>query len=152
MSASVITSFLALAVMGLLLIFGIILIAVNRRHHGRAATLGIVGCVLLLLGLLINIGQGMAMPTLVKTFGISSLSAVAAISSIIFLIFQAGGIGLLIWAVVIRRDPPRQAPPQPTDWQQQPQPGWPQQPQQQPYQQPGWQTPPQPPFSGGQGY
>ncbi|MFG1706065.1 hypothetical protein ACFLIM_23000 [Nonomuraea sp. M3C6] len=135
--------------MAVLLLVGIVLTAMNRRNHGRAAILGMVGCILLLLGVVYNTLFGYFAPTLIRSSGIG-LTGTIAMSNLISLIFNAGGTGLLIWAVVARRNPPQPSQPQGPGWQQPPQPEWSQQ--QQPFQQPpGWQAPPRPPFGEGRG-
>jgi membrane-bound ClpP family serine protease len=134
---------LSLVVMSALLIVGMILMGVNRGHLGSSATLGIVGCVLLLLGGLFSF----LLPLIVDSMDLS-FSDVALVWSLISLIFHGGGTGLLIWAVVAKRNQPPYAQPQqpqgPGGWQQQ-QPqgpgGWQQQ---QPQGPGGWQQPQQP--------
>ncbi|MGV9381596.1 hypothetical protein ACWDRB_37680 [Nonomuraea sp. NPDC003707] len=132
--------------MGILLLLGVVMTAMARREHGSAAMIGMAGCILLLLGLLFNIFRSYVLfPQMTSS---SDIQTTVAVTSLVSLLFDAGGTALLIWAVVARRKPSQPAqPPQG--------PGWPQQPsyQQQPYQQqqPGWQNPPQPPYGQGQG-
>jgi membrane-bound ClpP family serine protease len=154
-----VSSIIALLVMGVLLLAGIVVTAMGRRAHGRAAILGMTGCILLLLGVIFNMLRGFLTPLLMETFG-ADLGVAFSILTIFSLIFDATGTGLLIWAVVARRPQQQPAQPQgpgwqqpPGDWQQQhPQQGWNQPPQQPPFQQPpGWQPPPRPPFGEGQG-
>ncbi|MFC4006323.1 hypothetical protein ACFOY2_03760 [Nonomuraea purpurea] len=149
---------IAFAVMGVLLLAGIVMTAMGRRNHGSAATIGMVGCIVLLLGLVFNTLRGLALPMLSDTFGMS-LNMLFTVGNVLSLLFEVIGTGLLIWAVVARRNPPTPAGPQgpawqqpASEWQQQPgrqspQPGH--QPGHQPGQQPGWQTPPQPPYGEG---
>ena len=152
-----IISLITTILMAFLLLGGIIITAVKRREHGRGAMLGMVGCVLLLVSVVLAIAQGFLLPIM----GLDLLTA-SAFLNILHLLINASGTALLIAGVVARRQPPQQAQgpyqpqspyphqPQP-DWGQQPQqPGW-QQPQQPPGQQPGWQQPPRPPFGGNQG-
>ncbi|SEM55180.1 hypothetical protein [Nonomuraea pusilla] len=170
-SSILITAVLGLGASGVLLLVGIVLTAMARRHRGRAAVLGLIGCVVLLLGTLFNVLRNFATDLILELFGTRSLGTVFSIQNLISTFFEIVGTGLLIWGVAARstgreagqqplpqgRQPqpaPHQPWPQPgpaplPDWQQpaphQPgahQPG-PQQmgPQQSGQQQPGWQTP-----------
>ncbi|WP_193318887.1 hypothetical protein [Nonomuraea phyllanthi] len=154
-----IISYLTLAAMAIVLVVGVIVTAMGRRNHGSAALIGMGGCILLLLGVVFNVLRSFLTDPLADAIGIG---ASFTILSLISLLFEVGGTGLLIWGVVARRTPRGPAQPsqgaQAPGWQQ-PQPNWQQpqpqppyqQPQQQPYQQqPGWQTPPPPPQGGGQ--
>ncbi|MEU6719239.1 hypothetical protein ABZ897_47910 [Nonomuraea sp. NPDC046802] len=169
LTPSIITGYVALSVMGILLLTGVVVTAMGRRNHGSAATIGMMGCIALLLGVVFDLLRNLLFETLVETLGISP-SLFFMIGTVITLLLDVTGTGLLIWAVVARRKPPAPAGPQgpgwqqPSDWQQpgwqgqrpgpqpgphpgpQPgrQPGWPP-----PQQQPGWQTPPQPPSGEG---
>ncbi|WP_345569708.1 hypothetical protein [Nonomuraea rosea] len=144
------------SIMGVLLLAGIVVMAMRRRDHGRAAILGMFGCILLLLRLIVSTLLAYLAPMLFE----GNLEVTFAIANIITLLLDATGTGLLIWAVVARRPQQQPAQPQgpgwqqpPGDWQQQhPQQDWNQPPQQPPFQQPpGWQPPPRPPFGEGQG-
>ncbi|MFC4111937.1 hypothetical protein [Nonomuraea zeae] len=157
--ASNVTQTLVLIVMSVLLLAGIVITAMGRRNHGRAATLGMTGCILLLLAVLFNTLLQFFTQELFQMFR-GDIGVAFAVANIISLIFNASGTALLIWAVVARRNPPQPVQPQgpgrqqpPGDWQQQqPRQDWNQPPQQPPFQQPpGWQQPPRPPFGGGQG-
>ncbi|MFI9589717.1 hypothetical protein [Nonomuraea sp. NPDC052265] len=152
----------------LLIAVGIVVIGMNRRHVGRAATLGMSGCGLLLIGALINLVLSLLTQSLIESYG-SSMMAVLPFAYLISSLFHLAGIGLLIWAVVARRSAPRQAQPQ-GPGRQQPPAGWqqPQQPYHQPYPQPGpqpghqpghqagpqagWQAPQPPPGGDQSGY
>ncbi|MFB4281330.1 hypothetical protein ACBJ59_38995 [Nonomuraea sp. MTCD27] len=162
---------LTLVVMAVVLLGGAALMAARRQEHGRGSVLGIVGCVVLLLGLGISALYIFWVPELVATAGPDGYGPILAILSLVSFVFQVAGTGLLIFAVIARRTP-RPQPQQPypgqpqAPWQQQgswpqeqqgswsqeqQQPPYQQQPQQPPFQQPpGWQTPPQPPFGEGQ--
>ncbi|MEV0348963.1 hypothetical protein AB0H88_24575 [Nonomuraea sp. NPDC050680] len=136
--------------MSSLLIVGVVLTAKAKAEHGRAATLGMFGCLLLLFGELLSIVRLMSQGSLMRAVGINAFSMVLVAIETIATLITAVGVGLLIWAVVARRAPAqlRQTP----GWPQPPQPhGWqqPQQPQQPQPQQPEWQpqSPPQPPPS-----
>ncbi|TMR94398.1 hypothetical protein [Nonomuraea basaltis] len=115
---------------GVLLIVGAILMVVRRPHHGRAAVIGTIGCLLLLIQVIFNALMGFLLNQLSDLLGMTAFT----ITSLINLILGVSGTGLLIWAVVARRDPRQPAAPQG--------PGWQQPPFQQP---PGWQAPPRPP-------
>ncbi|WP_181958406.1 hypothetical protein [Nonomuraea deserti] len=132
-------------VMIVVLVGGVIVTAVNRRAHGRGATLGMAGCAVLLVGVLINVVLGFIAPQLYDALG---AGGAAMLISAIGMIFNATGTGLLIAGVIARRDPQQpQSPHYPQPGQAQ---GWQQPyPQQQPQQPPqqGWQQPPY----GGQG-
>ncbi|MEV4394471.1 hypothetical protein [Nonomuraea sp. NPDC049607] len=155
------TNLLPTLLTALLLVVGVVVIGMNRRHVGRAAVLGMSGCGLLLIGTLINLVLSLLTQMLIESYG-SSMMAVLPFAYLISSLFHLVGIGLLIWAVVARRNAPQQPPA-----------GWQQPPQQyhQPYQQPapqpgpqagpqagpqpgpqaGWQ-PPQPPGGDQSGY
>ncbi|MEV4013246.1 hypothetical protein AB0J35_22335 [Nonomuraea angiospora] len=139
-----ISNILTFAVMGILLLFGVIVTAMARRAHGSAAMIGMGGCILLLLGLAFD---GFRSFVLYPQLGASLGMEAVTVTNLVSLLFNAGGTALLIWAVVARRNPRQPAqPPQG--------PGWPQQPPypQQPYQQqPDWQNPPQPPYGQSHG-
>ncbi|MEV0619043.1 hypothetical protein AB0I81_37400 [Nonomuraea sp. NPDC050404] len=143
---------LNLIVMTVLLVGGAALMVSRRQEHGRAAVMGIVGCVVLLLGVGVSAFLVFGFPALVGTLGPMRIQTVLAVINIVTMLIQATGTGLLIFAVIARRNPQQ---PVGGGWQPQPGPGqqWQQGPQQPPYQQqpPGWQQPPQPPFGGPQG-
>ncbi|WP_188195864.1 hypothetical protein [Nonomuraea sp. SYSU D8015] len=133
-----ILSLIGVVLLGILLIAGIALMAARRREHGRGAVIGILGCVVLLLGALFNVARGFLDGMLADLF---DLGVAFTISTVISFGFSLIGTGLLIFAVVARRNPQQPAPPQRPGWQQPQQPPWGQPPfQQQP---PGWQGPPQ---------
>jgi hypothetical protein len=153
-------------------VIGIVVTAMARRTHGRAAIIGMMGCVALLLSALGQVAQLM----LLSSFTLRDRFTFISLMSLLMTVLSITGISLLIWAVVARRPAvqPRQPAWQQPQAQQQP---WPphgrqpdnpqpygQQPHeqqiqgQQPYGQqaygqqpppPGWQ-PPRPPY-GGQG-
>ncbi|TDD21740.1 hypothetical protein E1294_14065 [Nonomuraea diastatica] len=142
-------------VMVVVLVGGVIVTAMNRRAHGRGATLGMAGCAVLLVGVLINVVLGFIAPSLYDALGAGGATMLISAGG---MIFNATGTGLLIAGVIARRDPqqpqsPHYPPPgQAQGWQQPPvqhqQPHMQQPyPQQQPPRQ-GWQ---QPPYGGGQG-
>ncbi|MGI5288145.1 hypothetical protein ACQEVF_33075 [Nonomuraea polychroma] len=146
-SSIAIVSFAGLTLLSMLLVGGIIMMAMRRRDHGRASVLGIIGCVVLLVGTVFNIARGFLDEALIDLLG---LGPALTISNAISLIFSLTGTALLIWAVVTRCNPQQSTPPRGPGWQppQQQQPGWEQPPFQQ--QQPsGWQNPQRPPFSAG---
>ncbi|MEO3872950.1 hypothetical protein ABGB18_29395 [Nonomuraea sp. B12E4] len=162
-----VTGIISLIIMAVVLIAGAVVTAMRRRDHGRAALFGMAGCIVLLLGVVLNIAAGLFMSML-------GVLTVSAISNLISTIFQAVGIGLLVWGVIARRNPPQAGQPQGAGWPQ-PQQRWPQGGQQPPTQrppapqdaaqwppsqqppasqppvQPGWQAPQQPPYGENQG-
>ncbi|WP_327590137.1 hypothetical protein OHA25_26285 [Nonomuraea sp. NBC_00507] len=142
------TSFAIVTIAGLillsvLLVGGIIMMAMRRRDHGRASVIGIMGCVVLLVGTVFNIARGLVDEAVADLVG---LAPALTISNTISLLFNLTGTALLIGAVVTRRNPQQPAPPQgPGRQPPQQQPEWGQPPfQQQP---PGRQNPPNPPFN-----
>ncbi|MEV0237339.1 hypothetical protein [Nonomuraea sp. NPDC050786] len=142
MTASTVTSVISVVVMGIVLLIGVVLTARARRDHGSAAMIGLAGCIVLLLGVLFNILRSwILIPMMADSLGMS-IDAVFGITTPISMIFDAGGTGLLIWAVVARRKP--QQPVQPPYGPQGP--GW----QQPPAPPANWQQP-QPPYGGNQG-
>lgn len=153
--------------------FGIAMIA--RAKRGKATTLGVVGCIVLLVGALLNAAQTILMPNLAEELGYSRINVIFMVLAFVHMAIFCVGIGLLIWSAASRNpvhaqtswqpggdQPGWQQPQQGPGWQpqQQPHPGWqPQQPPQaqQPPQQQGWQQPQQPypgqqPPPPGQGY
>ncbi|MFC7583030.1 chlorophyll a/b-binding protein [Nonomuraea antimicrobica] len=153
-SLSTILSIVSLIVMTVMLLGGAVLMATRRREHGRGAMLGMVGCIVLLVGVALNALIVFLLPALGDSWSPSEIEIVLAIHTLASLIVQIAGTVLLIFAVIARRNPPQPVQPghpsHPGHPGQQP---WQQQPyQQQPVQQqPGWQAPPRPPFGEGQG-
>ncbi|MEU7833307.1 hypothetical protein [Nonomuraea sp. NPDC049129] len=149
MLSQVLYTILALLMSGLLIV-GVVLTAKAKAEHGRAATLGMFGCFVLLFGELYSIVRIFTLDSLARAIGSDSFPIVLFVIDAIGTLITAVGVGLLIWAVVARRTPaqPQQTP----GWQQPQQPqGW-QQPQQSEWQRqsqspPEWQpqSPPQPP-------
>jgi hypothetical protein len=142
--ASTFGAFVFALLMIILLIVGIVLMIRARAEHGRAAMLGLYGCIVFLISVVFDVARSLTFPYLVEAVGIRSIGGVVLVEALISLVLTGGGVGLLIWAVVARRTPAQ--PPQTPGWPQPPQPhGW-QQPQQQPQpQQPEWQRQSQPP-------
>ncbi|HUR05288.1 MAG TPA: hypothetical protein VM347_22270 [Nonomuraea sp.] len=125
-----------------LLIVGVVLMAKAKAEHGRAAGLGMFGCIVLLLGEVYSLVRIFTLSSLIEAVGVTSIEPVLFVINMIGALFTIVGVGLLIWAVVARRTPAQQ--PQAPNWQQpQQQYGW-QQPQ--PQAPPEWQpqSPPQP--------
>ncbi|MFC5821214.1 hypothetical protein [Nonomuraea harbinensis] len=151
---NVLLAILSCAVPGI----GVVVTAMGRRTHGRAAVIGLLGCVALLLEGLLRLGQTIFLRTIVETVGLREAGGVLALLGLVSFVLATTGVGLLIWAVVARRTPQPAAPgwqqPQPgpqQGWQQQPPAGPHQNPQAGPYQNPnpgpyqnpqGWQQPP----------
>ncbi|RVX43540.1 hypothetical protein EDD27_6225 [Nonomuraea polychroma] len=142
-----IVAYLGFFLLGLLPVVGIILMAARRRDHGRAAIIGIMGCVALIVGVVFNAARRPVIQLLGDLFG---LELAILVSTVISLIFSMVGTGLLIWAVVARRPQQQPAPSPGPGGRPQQQPAW-GQPPQPPFQQqaPGWQHPQRPPFSDG---
>ncbi|MBF8187759.1 hypothetical protein ITP53_18870 [Nonomuraea sp. K274] len=138
-TSALIISAVHFILMAVLLIGGIIMMLIKRRDHGRAAVMGMIGCFVLLLGAVFSVLSGFLYELLADYLG---MGPTFTITNLINLILTVTGTGLLIWAVVARRDPAQPAGPQGQGWQQPPA-GW-----QQPQQEPGWQNPQQPPFGG----
>lgn len=152
--------------MSSLLIVGVVLTAKAKAEHGRAATLGMFGCLVLLFCELLSIVRVMLQESLLRAVGIHSFNMVLVAIETISTLITAVGVGLLIWAVVARRTPaqpqqpqgwqqPQQPQPQQPEWQRQSQapPEWQPQspPQPPPSQQPGWQDPERPGWQNPQG-
>ncbi|TXK39177.1 hypothetical protein [Nonomuraea sp. C10] len=157
---NVLLAILSCAVPGI----GVVVTAMGRRTHGRAAVIGLLGCVALLLEGLLRLGQTIFLRTIVESVGLREAGGVLALLGLVSFVLATTGVGLLIWAVVARRTPQPAAPgwqqPQPGPQQGWQQPGPPQQqppagphqnPQAGPYQNPnpgpyqnpqGWQQPP----------
>ncbi|MFD1545377.1 hypothetical protein [Nonomuraea guangzhouensis] len=150
--------------MSALLVVGVVLMIRAKAEHGRAATLGLFGCVVLLLGEVYSIVRIFTISSLVGALGADAFGPVVFVIDLIGMLFNAVGLGLLIFAVIARRTPVQQ--PQAQGWQQPQQPygGWQQQqpqapaewqpqspPQPSPSPQPGWQDPNQPGWQNPQG-
>ncbi|MEV0820771.1 hypothetical protein [Nonomuraea rubra] len=145
MLANILT-ILNLVVMFVLLVGGAALMGMRRGEHGRAAVAGIVGCVVLLIAVITGSALVFLAPTLVGSLGIGGYQPVFMLVNAASMILQAVGTGLLIWAVVARRNPQQQARPGQGAWPTQPewqhgQPEWQPGPQQPGPQQPGPQQP-----------
>ncbi|GAA4091510.1 hypothetical protein [Nonomuraea soli] len=127
----------------IILIVGVVLTAMARRNHGRAALVGMFGCLVFLLDVIVSVVQAIILPELARDIG-SVMTAVMIISVVHMLLWMTG-IGLLVAAVVMRRPAAPQQPhpgqPQPN----QPYPNQPSYPPQQPYYQ---QQPPPPGYPG----
>ncbi|MEU0568662.1 hypothetical protein ABZ297_25235 [Nonomuraea sp. NPDC005983] len=114
-------------VQGSVLVTGIVLTIGKRRQHGRAAMLGLAGCLVLLLEIVFNVVRSLTFPSLVDSMGIKSANTIVVVETAVSSLLSGVGIGLLIMAVVARRSSPQQ--PAAPGWQQPP-PAWPQYPQQ----------------------
>ncbi|WP_431902698.1 hypothetical protein [Nonomuraea sp. bgisy101] len=114
--------------MVILLVLGIVLTARARAEHGRAATFGMVGCIVLLLGAILQGAWQVILPSIVQSGGFAIFGVVNAVVGFVFVVVDLVGTGFLIGGVVARRNPPQapQYPQAPQGWQQQPPPGqWP---------------------------
>ncbi|MFG3440901.1 hypothetical protein ACGF0J_26910 [Nonomuraea sp. NPDC047897] len=148
MAYTLVNVLLSLAV-AVLLVVGVILMARGRREHGTAAVLGLWGCVVLLIGLILGVVRSFTLPMVADAVGSQSLTVVLLAENALQTLLTVVGTGLLIWAVIARR-PPSRAPgsgpapdPRQPAWQP-PQAPPPPYPYPQPPQQPGRQHPPQP--------
>jgi hypothetical protein len=103
--------YIGVGALALLLIIGIVLMAMRRREHGRAAVVGISGCVVLLLGAVFNGARGFMVETV---FGGLGFWMAYGVWTVLSLGLSLVGTGLMIAAVVTRRQPRQSAPgPQP---------------------------------------
>ncbi|MET9342534.1 hypothetical protein ACWDLG_43285 [Nonomuraea sp. NPDC003727] len=112
----------------ILSVVGIVLTARARGEHGRAATFGLTGCVLLLLGAILQGVWQVLLPAVVESAGYEMFALVNAVAGFVFMMVGVIGTGLLIAGVVARRTPPQREPyqQQAPGWQQPPPPGqWP---------------------------
>jgi hypothetical protein len=92
-------------------VLGIVATAMARRTHGRAAIIGMMGCVALLLSALAQVAQLI----LLSTMPSRDAFTFATIMSLVMTVLTLTGVSLLIWGVVARR--PAGQPQQPA-WQQ----------------------------------
>ncbi|NRQ32997.1 hypothetical protein HII36_14270 [Nonomuraea sp. NN258] len=132
-----------------ILLLGVIVTAMGRRTHGRGATLGMLGCIVLLLGVGIGVVLNLMANEVVRA--LDDLRSFVLIQNLVTLIFQVTGTILLITGVVARRNAPEPEPQsQPAGWPQpQPQQGWQQPgPAAAPWQQPQGQYPQGQPAQG----
>lgn len=93
----------------LVLVVGLILVAVaGKRLPGRARVLAFLGGAVLLLGLLLNMAWGLAIPTLFRegVFSHAEFTPISLAVSLLLTFMQAAGIGLLIGAVLAARTAP----------------------------------------------
>ncbi|WP_327105719.1 hypothetical protein [Nonomuraea glycinis] len=103
-------SYLIPSLLCLVPVIGIVVTAMARRTHGRAAIIGMLGCVALLLSALAQVGQAILLASMSPRDGYT----VIAIMSLVMTVLSLTGISLLIWGVVARRPA---AQPQPPAWQ-----------------------------------
>ncbi|MEU4327379.1 hypothetical protein [Nonomuraea dietziae] len=105
----------------ILLVVGIALTARARAEHGRGATLGLVGCVVLLVAAILQGGYQVMIPSLVESGGFEVITMMSMITGLLFTVLNVVGTGLLIFGVVARRggpQPQQQAQGQGQGWQQ----------------------------------
>ncbi|MGI5274454.1 hypothetical protein ACQEUU_35355 [Nonomuraea sp. CA-218870] len=98
-------------------VVGIALTAMGRRVHGRAATLGLLGCVALLLQGLLQLGQALFLNVIVQSLGLPGAAGVMAVLTLLSFVLTLTGLSLLIWAVVAHRPGMARQPAAPA-WQQ----------------------------------
>ncbi|MFI6291693.1 hypothetical protein ACIBEJ_08915 [Nonomuraea sp. NPDC050790] len=101
---------------------GAVITGMARRQHGKAAVLGLIGCVLLMINVLPTAAMTIFAPQIARDLGLSMASTFFGILGFLNMALTLGGFGLLVAAVVARRTPQPQAP----AWNQ-PQPGYGQQ-------------------------
>ncbi|NUT44313.1 MAG: hypothetical protein HOV86_30395 [Thermoactinospora sp.] len=107
----------------IILIVGVVLTAMARRNHGRAALVGMFGCLVFLLDVIVSVVQAFLLPQFARDLG--SIMTAAMIFSVLHLLFWVTGLGLLVAGVVMRRPaaaPQQPFPPQQPYYQQQPPP------------------------------
>lgn len=105
------------------LIVGLVLLNVRRdRLTARARSLGVAGCVVLVLAGLVNAGWALSLPMMVRDASAQQIGLVGLGFGVVLVILDSVGLGLLIAAVLAggRR---AMAPPSPPGH---PQPAWPQ--------------------------
>ncbi|MEV4167009.1 hypothetical protein [Nonomuraea dietziae] len=91
----------------ILLIVGIALTARARAEHGRGATLGLVGCVVLLVAAILQGAYQVMIPSLVESGGFEVITMMSMITGLLFTVLNVVGTGLLIFGVVARRGGPQ---------------------------------------------
>ncbi|MEV0201996.1 hypothetical protein [Nonomuraea sp. NPDC050691] len=99
-------AFLLSLLPALVLITGVILTARARREHGRAATIGMWGCVVLLLGLALRVAWSLLVPMLVADGGMDTFQVLMLLHGAVDALVTMTGLALLVWAVVVRRARP----------------------------------------------
>jgi hypothetical protein len=83
------------------LIAGLVLLNARRgRLSPRSRTLGVAGCLVLLLAGLVNAGYAIALPTLVREAGPEGIGLMAIAAGIVLVLLDSVGLGLLIAAVL----------------------------------------------------
>ncbi|TDD44878.1 hypothetical protein E1286_25810, partial [Nonomuraea terrae] len=100
--ASLIISMIAQIILAVVLIAGAVMTGLRRRDHGRAAILGMAGCITLLLEVVLGIVIQLMIPAMVTSLGGGSAVALLVVN-LISVVLKVTGLGLLIWAVVARR-------------------------------------------------
>ena len=106
------------------LIAGLVLMNARRgRLAPRSRSLGVAGCLVLVLAALVNAGYAVALPTLVREAGPQGIGVLALVFGVVLVLLDCVGLGLLIAAVLAGSRtalPPRQP------WPPQQQAAWPQ--------------------------
>ncbi|NUW30546.1 hypothetical protein HTZ77_03780 [Nonomuraea sp. SMC257] len=99
-------AFLLSLLPALALITGIVLTVRARREHGKAATIGMWGCVVLLLALVLRLVWSMLVAQVVSAGGMETFQVVMVLHGAVDALLTMTGLGLLVWAVVARRPRP----------------------------------------------
>ncbi|MEV4564085.1 hypothetical protein AB0K12_09965 [Nonomuraea sp. NPDC049419] len=84
---------------------GIVMMAMRRKDHGRGAGLGIAGCVVLLIGAVIQAAIVFSVTTLVTEMGRTAYEIILPLANLLVIVLQVAGTALLVFGVVARRTP-----------------------------------------------
>ncbi|WP_433355979.1 hypothetical protein ACQP25_18525 [Microtetraspora malaysiensis] len=93
-----------------ILVVGVVLTGRARREHGRAAVLGMVGCLVLLANFIMEALSVFALPYVISSWGIGGVQIFSFVTAVLTAILPTTGIGLLIWGVTASRPRPAQFP------------------------------------------
>ncbi|PZG11274.1 hypothetical protein, partial [Nonomuraea aridisoli] len=100
--ASLVISMTTQIFLAVVLIAGAVLTGLRRRDHGRAAILGMAGCVTLLLEVVLGVVIQLMVPAMVTTLR-EGYELAFVLINVVGVILKVTGLGLLIWAVIARR-------------------------------------------------
>lgn len=107
--AYVVIQFAAQVPVLLVLVVGLALVAARRRTlTGRAGTLAVAGCAVLLLATLANVAWIASIPWVIdgRDFDASDFGVLAAVVGLALTLVHATGLALIIGAVLAGRRPP----------------------------------------------
>lgn len=113
--ASSISTIIAGVFTMLALAVGAVVTGMARRDHGKGATLGLIGCLVLLFNTLIQVGQSLFITRMFDAFGHRIFELILTLLNLLTTLLFITGLGLLVMGVVARRTPRPQ--PQPQPWQ-----------------------------------